>query len=114
MAKLAGTIIDEATGQRIDARVQVLASSGRFICPADSILKVGPGVPFFYSDGSFEVDVTRGPTQVLVERGTEYVPGRITVDLPAQGTHTTETRSTFDRENQGTVDRVSLGSVICT
>ena len=90
MAKLAGTIIDEATGQRIDARVQVLASSGRFICPADSILKVGPGVPFFYSDGSFEVDVTRGPTQVLVERGTEYVPGRITVDLPAQGTHTTE------------------------
>ncbi|MCI0441489.1 MAG: CehA/McbA family metallohydrolase [Chloroflexi bacterium] len=90
MAKLAGVIVDEATGQRIDARVQVLASSGRFVSPADAILKVGPGVPFFYSDGAFEVDATRGPTQVLVERGTEYVPAQLSVDLPAQGTVATE------------------------
>ncbi len=74
MAKLAGSVVDKGTGEQIEAKVQVLGSSGRFVHPSDAILKVGPGSPFFYSDGRFEVDVTRGPTRVLVERGTEYVP----------------------------------------
>ena len=47
-------------------------------------------MPFFYSDGSFDLDVTRGIIQVTVERGTEYVPAQRTVDVPAQGTVTTE------------------------
>ena len=54
MAKLTGSIVDEATGERVEARVQVLASSGSFVHPTDAILKVGPGAPFFYSDGTFE------------------------------------------------------------
>ena len=90
MAKLSGSIIDGVTGERIEARVQVVASTGSFVHPPDAILKVGPGVPFFYSDGSFEVDVTRGITQVVVERGTEYVPAKVTLDVPAQGAVATE------------------------
>ena len=70
----------------VAARVQVLASTGSFAHPPNAILKVGPGAPFFYSDGTFSVDVPRGRTQVLVERGTEYVPARVTLDAPAQGT----------------------------
>ena len=85
MAKITGSIVDAESGERIAARVQVLASTGSFVHPPDAILKVGPGVPFFYSDGVFEVDVPRGPTQVLVERGTEYVPARNTVDAPSRG-----------------------------
>ena len=85
MAKIAGSIVDAESGERVAARVQVLASSGSFVHPPDAILKVGPGVPFFYSDGVFEVDVPRGPTQVLVERGTEYVPARTAVDAPSRG-----------------------------
>ena len=65
-------------------------STGGFVHPPDAILKVGPGVPFFYSDGSFEVDLTRGPAQVTVERGTEYVPIQRPVDVPAHGTVTAE------------------------
>ena len=49
MAKLTGSIVDEATGERVEARVQVLASTGSFVHPSDAILKVGPGAPFFYS-----------------------------------------------------------------
>jgi len=86
MTKLTGSIVDEATGERVETRVQVLASSGSFVHPTDAILKVGPGAPFFYSDGTFEVDAPRGLTQVIAERGTEYVPAQLTVDLPSQGT----------------------------
>ena len=90
MAKLTGSIVDGSTGQRAEARVQVLTSSGRFAHPPDAILKVGPGAPFFYSDGTFEVDVTRGVTQVIVERGTEYAPAKLILDAPAQGVLATE------------------------
>ena len=86
VAKLTGIVIDEATGEPVEARVQVLASTGLFVHPAEALLKVGPGAPFFYADGSFEVDIPRGLTQVVAERGTEYAPARMTVNLPAQGT----------------------------
>ena len=86
MTKLTASVIDKATGERIEARVQVLDSSGSFVQPPDAILKVGPGAPFFYSDGTFEVDVARGLTRVVAERGTEYVPAQVNVDAPARGT----------------------------
>ena len=59
MATVTGSIVDESTGERIEARVQVLDSTGSFTHPSDAILKVGTGDPFFYSDGSFSVDVPR-------------------------------------------------------
>ncbi len=85
MAVLAGSIVDADTGDRIEARVQVVDSKGRFAHPADAILKVGTGAPFFYSDGAFSVDVPRGKTRVVVERGTEYTPAQVTVDAPSRG-----------------------------
>ena len=90
MAKLTGSIIDEATGEQVEARVQVIASSGQFVSPPEALLKVGPGVPFFYSDGSFEVEAGRGLTQIIVERGTEYTPAQITLDMPSRGTVATD------------------------
>ncbi len=50
MGLLHGTIIDAATNQRIDAKVHVLSANGTFLRPADSLLKRGPGTPFFFSD----------------------------------------------------------------
>ncbi len=86
MAKLVGAVIDEATGERTEARVQVLASSGQSVHPQGALLKVGPGMPFFYCAGTFEVDVPRGITQIVAEKGTEYVPARAVLEMPAQGT----------------------------
>ena len=90
MARLTAVIIDEVTGEAIPARVQGVESTGLFVHPRDAILKVGPGSPFFYSDGSFQVDLTRGPAQVTVERGTEYVPAQRIVDVPPNGVVTAE------------------------
>ena len=85
MAILHGTIMDEATGQPYPAKVHVLASNGEFQAPKDSILKVGSGLSFFYCDGEFILEVPRGPADVLVERGTEYVPLRKVVQAPQHG-----------------------------
>ena len=84
--KLTGRITDASTGHPVEARVEVLTSSGHFAHPKDAILKVGPGRPFFYSDGSFAVDVGCGRTRVVVERGTEYEPYSMTVEATTAGT----------------------------
>ena len=90
MAKLTGSITDADTGEPVAARVRVVASTGQFAHPDGAILKVGTGDPFFYSDGSFEVDVPRGAVQVVVERGTEYVPAQLDLDAPSRGTVTAD------------------------
>ena len=85
MATLHGTIIDAATDENIDAKVHVLDASGNFHYPTGALMKRGPGTPFFFSDGVFEVSVGRGRTDILVERGTEYEPTRLVVETPASG-----------------------------
>jgi len=86
MGILHGTIIDPATNGKIDAKVHVLSASGRFVQPSSAMLKRGPGTPFFFSDGEFEVTTGRGRVDVLVERGTEYEPARHVVEVPESGT----------------------------
>ena len=85
MPKITGSIIDSATGEPVPARVQVLVSTGETVHPPNAILKVGPGAPFFYADGAFEVDAPRGPARVVAERGTEYAPATLYLDIPASG-----------------------------
>jgi hypothetical protein len=85
MATLQGHIRDAQSGARLQAKVMVVSASGRFVHPRDSLLKVGPGEPSFYSDGEFRVDVPRGATQIVVERGTEYEPLRQSVSMPQKG-----------------------------
>jgi len=86
MGKLVGTIVDKATGQPIEAKVNVISQSGTSMSPPNAIMKVGPGTPFFYSDGKFTLDVNRGPARITVERGTEYIPATMDVDMPITGT----------------------------
>jgi hypothetical protein len=85
MGILHGTIVDAATGGLINAKVHVLSARGTFCRPNDAIVKRGTGTPFFFSDGEFDVAAPRGRTDILVERGTEYEPFRVTVDVPAKG-----------------------------
>jgi hypothetical protein len=85
MPTLRGRIWDRETGRPFEARVHVLTSTGRFCAPEDSIHKVGGGEPYFYSDGAFSVDLPGGQADVVVERGTEYRPLRMIVDVPRSG-----------------------------
>ena len=85
MGILHGIVIDASTGERIHAKVHVLTSGGNFVHPPQSLLKRGPGTPFFFTDGEFQVSAPQGRTDVLVERGTEYEPARVTVPLSEKG-----------------------------
>jgi hypothetical protein len=85
MARVHGTIFDATSGAPVAAKVHVLESNGHFRAPGEHILKVGPGRPFFYCEGSFEVEAGRGPAEILVERGTEYEPLRRYVNVPSTG-----------------------------
>jgi hypothetical protein len=83
---LRGRIWDRRLGTAVEARAQVIDSTGAFRAPEDALHKVGPGEPFFYvGDGTFEVDVPGGPTDVVVERGTEYAPFRVSLNVPWTG-----------------------------
>jgi len=85
MGILRGIIRDGTSGASVEAKVHVLSSNGRFVHPSDSLLKIGPGDPFFYSSGEFTVNVPRGATDIIVERGTEYQPLRNVVSMPQKG-----------------------------
>ena len=85
MAVVHGRVWDRATGRPLAARVCVQASTGQVCAPDDALLKVGQGEPSFYCDGTFAVDVPLGQTDIIVERGTEYRPLRVVLDLPARG-----------------------------
>lgn len=85
MATLRGKVWDKRTGRPLEARVHVLSALGRFCAPESVILKVGGGEPCFYCEGDFSVEVPRGQTDVVVERGIEYRPLRVVVDAPAKG-----------------------------
>ena len=82
MPKIKGEISDAATGEIVQARVQVLSPTGENVAPADAMWKVGSGEPFFYSEGQFSLETTHGYHRVLVERGTEFTPweGIVEVD----------------------------------
>ena len=86
MGRIKGVIIDAVSGEKVVSKVQVISPNGRFLKPSGSIEKVGPGAPFFYCDGEFEVNARRGQVDVVVERGTEYQPSKTTFDVPKQGT----------------------------
>ena len=85
MATLKGRVRDGVSGACVAAKVRVLTSGGSCVSPAGSIMKVGPGDPFFYCPGEFEITVPRGSTDIIVERGTEYRPLRRVVAIPAGG-----------------------------
>ena len=85
MPKITGEIRDAATGEIVQARVQVLSPQGVNVAPADAMWKVGSGEPFFYSDGQFSLETTRGYHRVLVERGTEFTPWEGTIEVDGSG-----------------------------
>lgn len=65
--------------------MRVVASTGELAAPASALRKIGTGEVFFYADGAFAVTLERGQADILLERGTEYEPLRLTVDVPARG-----------------------------
>jgi hypothetical protein len=86
LGKIRGLIVDAESGEKLEAKVQIMSPNGRLLMPKGSLEKRGPGEPFFYCNGEFEVDSSRGQVDVTVERGTEYTPHHSAVQVDKQGT----------------------------
>ena len=127
MTVLRGRIWDRLRGVPLEARVQIMASTGELCAPRNALHKVGSGEPFFYADeNGFEVEVPGGPTQIVVERGTEYTPLRLTltapwtatvdvdaplerwIDLPDQGWYGGNTHVHYSEVESRPLDRLRL------
>jgi Tol biopolymer transport system component len=81
-------------GQPIAARVYVDASDGRHYTP-DGLFHRSMMVfdrHYFHMDGDVEVEVPAGPTRIETLHGWEYVPKRVTLDVPAGGVQTATIR----------------------
>lgn len=85
MPVLKARILDSENLRPVAAKLNLTGKDGSTIFPPGNILKVGYGSPFFYADGSFEVNVPSGPLEVTVERGIEYTPLTEMLDVPSSG-----------------------------
>lgn len=91
-------IVDRSTGEPTHARVNVVGSDGNYYEPRDNVLanwslfrtgnRLGKG-PFryygwfFYTPGTFEVEVPPGVTRVEAWKGFEYLPVQQSLELGA-------------------------------
>ena len=91
--RLAVTIRDAATGERLAARIRFVSADGRYLPPLGHRDEVNPGLgedaggdlllgasTYAYVDGDLAVDLPPGPVFVEVVRGFEYRPHRGVVD----------------------------------
>jgi TolB protein len=66
------------------ARVSIVGSDGKSYCPADAaIRKTRRDEPYFYADGSFDVELPAGRVRIVVSGGLETIPQMVTVDAEA-------------------------------
>jgi hypothetical protein len=128
MPKITGEIRDAKTGEVVQARVQVISPGGENVAPVDAMWKIGPGEPFFYSNGQFSLETSRGYHRILVERGTEYTPWQKTIevdgsndsvidiqldrwsDLPDRGWHPGNTHIHYDEKEKDPDRRLAYDS----
>lgn len=73
----------EVNGKPVAARVFVRASNGKTYQPYDGInhFMLGRSNPFFYADGTVDIDVPAGDVRIGVAKGFEYKPVDVTVSV---------------------------------
>ena len=83
MGTVSVKIVDAATGLPVHARVQGLASDGKFYAPRDAYSRVAGGGHVFHTSGTYQVTVPPGKLTLKVVRGFEYWPQDMVVDAAA-------------------------------
>ncbi len=68
------TVVDQATGNSVDARCYLTDTSGHHWTPSGAITYVKPPEQNFIALGRFEIELTPGTYTLRIERGTEYQP----------------------------------------
>jgi Tol biopolymer transport system component len=84
MGRIHVRVIDEKTGQLTPARIQYLASDGKFYAPNDAYARMGlTGRHFFHTAGESTAEVPPGPMTTAVIKGFAYQPSEKQVDVLA-------------------------------
>ena len=106
MATLKGVIRDSVSGASVEAKVHVLTSSGHFVHPGRQYPEDRSGGPRSSTvRGEFAVDVPRGSTDIVVERGTEY-------ETPSEGRFHARQRGRRGRAASQAMGRSGVGGVV--
>jgi TolB protein len=88
MGLISVKITDAATGSPIHARIQGLASDGKFYAPRDTYSRVGGSSPHaFHTAGSYQVAVPPGRLELQAIHGFEYQPQNATLEVKAGQRH---------------------------
>jgi len=82
MGRIHVRVIDEKTRQLTPARIQYLASDGKFYAPNDAYERIGlAGRHFFHAAGEFTAEVPPGPMTITAVKGFVYHPAEQQLDV---------------------------------
>ena len=83
MGRLQVKVLDAATGKPTTARIEGLASDGRFYPPADAYSRIGAftGSDYFHTSGEFSMDAPPGRMTLTAVKGFEYRPAKQEVEI---------------------------------
>ena len=104
MGRVQVTVVDDATGQPLPARIYSKAADGKTYTPSEAYQRQGRmSEHFFHIDGSYTHDVPVGSYTVEAMHGFEYFPAAATVDINSQTTAdiTLKLRRIADFKSQG-------------
>jgi dipeptidyl aminopeptidase/acylaminoacyl peptidase len=83
MGSLSVKVVDDATGKPVHARIQGVASDGKFYPPRDAYSRVsGPG-DLFHTPGAFQTTLPPGKMTLTAVHGFEYLPQDVPVEIEA-------------------------------
>jgi TolB protein len=88
MGKIHVKVVDRGTNRTTAARMQYLASDGKFYAPAGSYSRIGgvSGVHAFHTTGEFTAEVPPGKMHLEAIKGFEYEPAEMDVGVEANQT----------------------------
>jgi hypothetical protein len=104
MGRIHVRVLDETSGRPTPARIQYLASDGKFYVPANVYSRIGlSNRHFFHTEGEFTVDVPPGSMTIEAVKGFAYRPAEKSLEVRAgQTTDLTLTlRSVVDMSARG-------------
>lgn len=94
-------VVDES-GRRVQARVHLVASDGRFYAPLDSYSRMEvQGRHFFHSSGASEIWAPPGPSKITAVRGFEYWPAEIALPVTEGASATLVLKRYVDVQSRG-------------
>ena len=93
-------VVDDSSGSPIAARVYLSRANEPILPPGFPSYARGDERHFLVT-GDFELDLRPGPYMIRIERGLEYIPEEIDVDVPGRTSFAVRLRRWIDMQREG-------------